>query len=399
MLSAHWVARFYGQASVAPLFAALSLNFLITSLGSTHRSLLVRSMDFRSLELRLLVGIVAGAAAGIGIALAGFGPWALVAQELVVASVSTALLWVLSPWRPRFIFARRSLVDLGSFGLRNLASDSFVRMNQNADNVLIGRFLGATPLGLYALAYNAMITPLSRLVAPIQEVLYPAFSRLQADRAAFSRMWLDATKAVCLLCLPVMFGLIVVAPDLVPTVFGAHWRASAPVLQVLAIVGALQCIQSQNSSVLRALNRTGTLLWFSTISFIVNVGAFSLGLRWGIMGVAASFAVGSVVVCTIFTGVAARALGLAAVSVIRNMSGVIVAAGAMAGVCIGVRELLLEASVGTALRLIVVIAVGALVFTPLAILLNRDLARRLLPQRPGSVPAQASSLGLLPTDG
>src|SRR5207253_3755859 len=84
---AHWVGDFYGQPAVATLFAVLSTNFLITALGSTHRSLLMRAMDFRSLELRFLVGVAAGAVVGIGVALAGFGPWALVAQELAVAAV------------------------------------------------------------------------------------------------------------------------------------------------------------------------------------------------------------------------------------------------------------------------------------------------------------------------
>jgi O-antigen/teichoic acid export membrane protein len=373
------VARFYGHQTIGPLFAVLSLNFLITSLGATHRSLLVRRMDFRSLELRLLVGIVAGAGAGIGLALGGFGAWALVAQDVVGASVSTILLWVLNPWRPRFVFARRSLTDLGGFGLRSLTSESFTRLTQNADNVLIGRFLGAAPLGLYALAYSAMIAPISRLVAPIQEVLYPAFSRLQRDRTVLTRMWLDAMKGVCLLCLPVMFGLIVIAPDFVPTVFGAHWRASAPVLQVLAVVGALQCIQSQNAGVLRALDRTGMLLRLSTISFAVNIAAFAIGLHWGIIGVASGFAIATSLVCTAFTAVVARAIGVSPSTVLANVAGVVAAAAAMGCACVGARELLLtESTVGTPLRLVLVVAVGALVFAPLALLLNRNLARRLL---------------------
>src|SRR5207302_8028583 len=343
---------------VATLFAVLSTNFLITALGSTHRSLLMRAMDFRSLELRFLAGVAAGAVVGIGVALAGFGPWALVAQELAVAAVSTALLWLLNPWRPSFTFSRTSLADLGSFGLRALLSDVFVRMNQNADNLLVGRFLGAVPLGLYALAYNTMVSPLARIVAPVQEVLYPAFSRLQADSASVGRHWLQATRAVCALCLPAMLGLVLTAPDLVPTVFGNHWRASAPVLQILAIVGALQCIQSQHAIVLRALDRTATLLRFTSFSFAANLGAFALGLHWGIKGVAASFAVSSFVLAVLFTVIVARSVGVSPVGFGSALATVMIPAGIMTGVCFAVRRTLVAEGVPQTLRLLVVVAVG-----------------------------------------
>src|SRR5262245_40589304 len=83
------VARFYGDPEVRPLFAALSVGFLVSALGSTQSALLVRDMEFRLLELRQMGATAVGAVAGITIALMDYGAWAIVGQQLAEAVAST----------------------------------------------------------------------------------------------------------------------------------------------------------------------------------------------------------------------------------------------------------------------------------------------------------------------
>ena len=96
------LADYYGKPEVQPLFAAVSVGFLVSALGTTHMALLARDMRFRRLELRQIAATVVGAVAGITIALKGFGPWAIVGQQLAEAAVSTALLWCCCPGAPRY---------------------------------------------------------------------------------------------------------------------------------------------------------------------------------------------------------------------------------------------------------------------------------------------------------
>src|SRR5947207_637323 len=83
--------------------------------GATQRSLLMRDIRFRSLEIRAVAGLAVGAPAAILVALSGGGAWAFVALELCAAATSTTLLWVLVPWRPTLSYSRRSLGELGGF--------------------------------------------------------------------------------------------------------------------------------------------------------------------------------------------------------------------------------------------------------------------------------------------
>src|SRR3712207_1321898 len=185
---------------------ALSLGFLVTSLGTTQSALLTRELDFRALELRLLAGTLCGAVVGIGAAASGAGAWAIILQQLTIGIVSTTLLWFVSPWRPRFTFSRASLRELGGFSGNVFVQRLLYYAHRNADKLLIGRFLGPVALGPYALAYNGILLPFSRIAGPIQDVLFPAFSRMQDDRAQIASVWIRATRLVASLSIPPLPG-------------------------------------------------------------------------------------------------------------------------------------------------------------------------------------------------
>ena len=67
-------------------------------------------------------------------------------------------------------------------------------------------------------------------------------------------------------------------------------------IQILAVVGIIQSLQTLNGEVLLALNRSGTLLRFTILWFVCSVGAFAVGLQWGILGVATCYAVVTIVI-------------------------------------------------------------------------------------------------------
>jgi len=102
------VAHFYHEPAVRSLFAVLSASFFITALSATHRSLLVREINFRSLEIRLLISTALAVPLAILTAALGYGPWAFIVLELTMATGSTILLWLLVPWRPSLAFSTAS---------------------------------------------------------------------------------------------------------------------------------------------------------------------------------------------------------------------------------------------------------------------------------------------------
>jgi O-antigen/teichoic acid export membrane protein len=385
------VADFYGNSQVEPLFAALSVVFFISSLSSVQANLLIREMDFRSLELRSTAATLVAAAAAILIAVEGGGAWALVAQQLAFFTVSLVLLTAFSRWRPRLMYSRDSLRELRAFGSHVSGTILMNQLTQNTDNVLIGRFLGASALGLYSLGYSVIMLAFSRITSPVIQILFPVFSRVQHDRRRLASLWLRSLRVMAAITMPAMLGLIVVAPDMVTVVFGPRWHDATPVIQILAPVGLAIGLQGLSSIVLQAVGQTRIQFKYSCIQFGASMVAFVVGLHWGIVGVAGCFAAVNVFLQPVYLHLAARSAGIDLRQCGQALSGVIQATAAVVAVAVLTRSLLLADGVPVALRLACTIAAAAVVYgivliwrAPEVVLEVRQLrARRAARSRPG----------------
>lgn len=381
------VAAFFSNPRVMPLFAALSCSYLLSSLGQTQATLLTREMSFRSLELRTIVATLVGAAAAVSLAVAGFGPWAIIAQVLCTSGASTLLLWTVSPWRPQFTFSRHSFRTLGSFGFKTLLIRGLSYVNLNGDNLLIGRYIGSVALGVYAVAYNVMLLPMSRITAPIRDVFYAAFVRLQNEPRRMGEVWLRVNNLTASLIVPAFLGLVVVAPDFVPVVLGPRWDPAIRVLQFLSIGGIAQNLMGINGQVYQALGLPGLLLRFSVFSTAVTFGAFVIGLHWGVVGVAASFAAARMVILIANTIQMSGLVELSVWHVLRSYLAIIWRAGAMAAVVFAGRLALIHVGLPIALRLVVESLGGAVFYLALTAVAAPGLVRDLRSGLRGRVPA------------
>jgi len=356
------LARFYGEPAIRHLFMVLSVGFFVSTLGTTQLALLVRDMQFRLLELRQIAATVVGAVTGITIALANFGAWAIVGQQLAEVTTSTLLIWYLSPWRPSATFSTASLRRLGGFAGNVFGENLLYQGGRNLSSLLIGRFLGPAALGTYALATNVILVPFSRIAGPLQQVFFPAFSRMSDDRERMADVWIRATRLVGLISIPSLVGLVILAPDFVQVVLGHRWSHATSVIQILALVGIVQSLQTLNGEVLLALNRAGWLLRFTMLWFAGSVGAFVLGLHWGILGVAACYAAATALIEPVRAYITTRALGIPLMRFVSAFAGVVQATGVMAVALVAGRSALVAAGVPTAARLIILVALGGLLY-------------------------------------
>ena len=359
------LASFYGESEVKPLFAALSLSFILTSIGSVQTALLTREMAFRKLELRQIAATLCGAIVGISLAFGGAGAWAIIGQQLTAVAVGSALVWTLTDWRPVFRFSMDSLRSLGGFSGNVFGQRLLYYASRSADGILIGRFLGPTAVGVYAVAYNIILIPFSQIAGPIQQVMFPAFARMQDDRERVAAVWVRTMRLIAAVTMPALLGMIVVAPDFVSVVLGDKWASAVPVIRILAFVALLQSLQTMNADILQALDKAGTMLRFMVVWFIANLTAFVIGLQWGIVGVAAAYAVVAAVLEPANAWLTARALGTSLLRVVRGLAGVVQAALAMAVVVALARQAALAVSMSAPLRLAGLVALGFVVYLPL----------------------------------
>jgi O-antigen/teichoic acid export membrane protein len=356
------IAHFYGEPEVKPLFSVLSLGFFVTAIGSTQLALLVRDMQFRRLELRQMAATVVGAVAGISVALANFGAWAVVAQQLGEAVASTVLLWIVTPWRPSATFSTTSVRRLAGFAGNVFGQNVLYQAGRNLGSILIGRVLGPASLGVFVLATNVILVPFSRIAGPLQQVFFPAFSRIADDRERMADIWVRAARLVGLISIPSLVGLACVAPDFVDVVLGQRWHSAIPVIRILAVVGIIMSVQTLNGEVLLALNRSGTLLRFTALWFVATIGSIAIGMHWGLLGAATCYAVATVLVEPVGAWLTTRALGISLWRFVGAFAGIVQATALMAVAVLAARSLLVAGGVPAVARLVLLVALGGVVY-------------------------------------
>jgi PST family polysaccharide transporter len=358
------VADLYGESRVQVYLAAISPAFLFTALGIVQGALLTRELKFRSLELRTVIASFASTVTTVVLAVLGAGGWALVGQILSITGVSTALLWRSSDWRPRMSFSPASLRSMALFSGHVLGARSVQWARSNLDNLLIGRYLGASALGAYSIAFNLMVTPTLRVASPVTGVFFPAFSRMR-DPVRIGAAWLRAVRLVAALVVPAMLAMIVVAPDFIDVVFGRRWHKAAPVLQILAAVGMVQALQALNYGILQSTANTRTLFRYTLFATAAAIGAFVAGLPWGIVGVATAYALASIVIEPTYLVLTARAIGVPVRAWLNSVRGVLEAGIGTALTLLAARIGLVHLDVPPGARLAVLIVLGCLVYPPL----------------------------------
>ncbi|WP_268836160.1 lipopolysaccharide biosynthesis protein [Synechococcus sp. Nb3U1] len=283
------IAIFYQTPAVQWVISALACCFFIVALGSTQEALLTRKMRFRALELRRMLSHLVGIIGGLIMAYMGWGVWSLVGRIVITSLLGTILLWYVSNWRPTWKFRWADIQQMSGFSNNVLGGNLLGYVGRNVDNLLIGRFLGAVELGFYSMAYNLMTAPLDRIAQVLAGVLFPALARQQEDLTKVKQSWFRANQLVVAVVIPLVVGLILLAPELIRVFYGEKWLPAAPILQILAVRALVVGLKALDGTVLIAIGQTQLRLNLIATSVGVAVLSFLIGIPFGIRGVALSF--------------------------------------------------------------------------------------------------------------
>jgi len=321
------------------ILRVLSLTFVLSAMTNIQMALLRRQLAFRSLAIRTFLAVAAGGTAGIALALADYGAWALVGQQLVAALVSVATLWWVLPWRPSRRFSGAAFRELYAFGVRVVGSDVLTFLSRNTDNLLIGIVLGIEPLGLYAVGYRILETTQQLLISITRKVTFPALASLQADPGRMLRAFFRLSRAGATVIMPGYVAMALVAPELTVVLFGPRWGESGVVAAILFLSGPVLSIRAFSGPLLYAAGAPGSFLRFQLISAMANIVGFVIAVPFGIAAVAAAFTIRGYLllpVNLIFLRVYA---GVPIGDYLRQLRGVAFATAAMATVMLGIRIL------------------------------------------------------------
>jgi O-antigen/teichoic acid export membrane protein len=283
------LASFYGEPRLFWVTAALATGFLIQAAGVQHGALLQRKMSFTALSVIEIISVLASIAVGIGMAILGYGYWALVGMAIILPAASTVSLWLTVNWvpgRPRRGVGSSAMLRFGGMAALN---GFIVYITFNFEKLLLGRFWGAEALGLYGRAYQLINIPTENLNSAIGGVALSVLSRLQDDASRFKSYFLNFYSLVISLTLPITIGCALFADDIILLLLGPKWTAAVPIFRLLAPTILTFALVNPFSSFLMSLGMVGRLLKISFVLAPLMIAAYVLGLPYGPRGVAFAY--------------------------------------------------------------------------------------------------------------
>jgi teichuronic acid exporter len=378
-LGAYPAAQALREPLVAGLVMVGGLTLVLVAAGSTSNALLTRSMSFGVIQGVGLIASLAAAACAVALAAMGAGPWALVVQQVVLAAVTTVLFIVAARWKPSFEFSRTAMRSLSRFALPYAGGSAFFVLQGVVAVLFIGHLVGLEALGTWNLSMAIVIVPLTLVSAPLARVMYAAFARMQHEQERIADVWLRGFTLLAAILLPALFGLIAVAPDLIPFVFGAHWAGAVPVVQIMCALVMSRTLQTWNEAVMDAAGKPHVaMILIGAVLVTLPLGIWA-GSAYGIAGVAVGYCVVALVVGELPSFViTTRQLSLKVRTVLGRLRGIVPACVAECVAVVLLRQALEDSGFATEPRLLASILFGAALYILLLTLFARGVVRELL---------------------
>lgn len=280
------LAAFYNEPRLLPIALAIATSFLWSGLVVQHQALLRRQMRFGTLAIIQIAASVVSLAVAVGMALADFGYWALVAREVLRNLLLALGTWIAMPWLPSRPSRGTGVRSMVMFGGDVTAFNLIWFFSTSIDQILVGRLFGAVSLGLYRQGVNLVLTPIGQLSYPVNSVAEATLSRLQHHPEEYRRYYSRIVMAMSSVTMPLAVFLAVFAEEIILVALGVKWQAATPYFQALAIAVFLRPAGSTAGFVLVTSGKSRKYLAWGFLSALGLIACVGVGALWGPSGVA-----------------------------------------------------------------------------------------------------------------
>lgn len=287
--SAPVIASFYEMLELTPIVRVISLTIVISGVKGVQQSYVSRNMLFKRFFYATLGGTIFSAFLGIAMAYAGFGVWAIVAQQLSNTAIDTLILWVTVKWRPKLMFSWERLKGLLGFGWKLLCSALLDTIYNNLRSLIIGKVYSSADLAYYNEGKKFPNLIVTNINTSIDSVLLPAMAKEQDDKDRVKNMTRRSIMVSCFIMAPLMIGLACCASNIVTVVLTEKWLPCVFFLQIFCVTYMFYPIHTANLNAIKAMGRSdlflkleiwkkvvGMILLLSTMFISVEAMAYSL---------------------------------------------------------------------------------------------------------------------------
>lgn len=367
-LAAPIIAGFYGDSSLIPIIRVISLTIVISGVKGIQQSYVSRNMLFKRFFFATLGGTIFSAFLGIGLAYAGFGVWAIVAQQLSNTAIDTLILWITVKWRPKKMFSWNRLKGLLSFGWKLLVSSLLDTVYNNLRNLIIGKFYSSADLAYYNQGDKFPQIIVTNINSSIDSVLLPTLANEQEHIDRVKSMTRRAIKTSTFIMAPLMMGLAFCATSIVKIVLTDKWLPCVPYLQIFCVTYMFWPIHTANLNAINAMGRSDYFLKLEIAKKAIGLILLLSTMRFGVMVMAYSLLISSITSQIINSWPNKKLLGYGYFEQLRDILPSVLIALFMGG-CVNLVKLL---GFSDFLMILVQVPLGAFIYVGLSALFHLE---------------------------
>ena len=255
------IADFYHVPELTALSRYSFLGFFIASLGTAQSAFLFRNLMVKQKAMSSVIALIFYGIVGVLLASLGFAYWGIATQNLVYVATVTVCYWCFSSWRPTFHLDFTPLKGMLSFSSKLLLTNIFGHINNNLFSVILGKFYSETEVGYFGQANKWNMMGHSLITGMVNGVAQPVLAQVSDDKERQSRVFRKMLRFTAFISFPAMFGLSLVAPELITIAITDKWAASAEILRLLCISGAFIPIITLYSNLLISKGKSNVYMW------------------------------------------------------------------------------------------------------------------------------------------
>lgn len=285
------IAAFFHQPCLVPLSRFLFLAFVIASLCISPNAMLVRDLKVKEKAITSLTALVVSGSVAVIMAIKGFSYWSLATQQILYNVVICIGRYYFTRWCPTFKVDFKPIKQMFSFSYKVLVTTVLTTINNNVLTVIFGRLFPAQAVGNFTQA-NKWNTMANQLVTnTVAQVAQPVLTRIVDDSERQRRVFGKMLRFTAFMSFPAMFGLALVAPQVILLAIGEKWIDSIPLLQILCVSGAFIPLYTVYQNLFLSQGKSDIYMWLTVaqiaLTLIAVLVCHNLGIRAMVMAFAA----------------------------------------------------------------------------------------------------------------
>lgn len=373
-VSAPLLSLFVDRDGIETMARVMGLTLFMGSTVVQFNALMRRELYLKAVAVISLAAHFIGFLIAVIMAITGFGVWSLIIAGLASQLTTNVILMTYAAkhnWYPQKNFNISSVEEIVRFGAYRIGSELLHTFNTKTDQLAIGAFLGTNALGIYTIAYNLAMQPFSRINPILTQVSFPVFAKIKNDNAKLLRGYRKGLRLLMSINAPLLIGLIVIAPLLIPALVGPGWEESTPVLQILCLFVLLRSAANINIGLVLAKEKYRWPLYWIVFLVLVMPPTYFVTARLTNSLIAVSWAVvGIQVLLSVMSYIlfARRLLGGFALSYLSDFGRPVITATLMGLGVFWLQSKFLFSSHW--LGLAVMVSAGALLYIALSLILQ-----------------------------